>query len=167
MLTAEHVLEAIRAKVDHPANVRELMQRLQLPAEQRVTLRRRLRTLVDSGALIRVRGNRYGLPDRMHLVTGRVHVNPRGFGFVMSDQPVEGMDGDLYIAGANLNEAMHGDRVVARIERQTGDGRAEGRIVRILERATSRLVGRLETDESGLAYVVPFDRRLGRWSSSS
>ena len=160
MLTAEHVLEAIRAKVDHPANVRELMQRLQLPAEQRVTLRRRLRTLVDSGSLIRVRGNRYGLPDRMHLVTGRVHVNPRGFGFVMSDQPVEGMDGDLYIAGANLNEAMHGDRVVARIERQTGDGRAEGRIVRILERATSRLVGRLETDESRLAYVVPFDRRL-------
>ena len=160
MLTAEQILAAIKLKVDHPATVRELMQRLKLSREQRVTLRRRLATLVESGALIKVRGNRYGLPDRMQLVTGRVIVNPRGFGFVTPDQPVVGLDGDLYIAGANLNQAMHGDRVVARVEHQRSEGRAEGRIVRILERATDQLVGRLETDESGMAYVVPFDRRL-------
>ena len=160
MLTAEQILDAIKSKVDHPATVRELTRRLQLPREQHVTLRRRLATLVDSGELIKVRGNRYGLPDRMRLVTGRVHVNPRGFGFVTPDRPVAGVDGDLYVAGANLNQAMHGDRVVARVERQRSDGRAEGRIVRILERVTDRLVGRLEIDESGLAYVVPFDRRL-------
>ena len=160
MLTAEQVLETIQSKVDHPVTVRELMQRLHLPREQRVTLRRRLGALVESGALIKVRGNRYGLPDRMRLVTGRVHVNPRGFGFVTPDKPVEGLDGDLYIPGANLNQAMHGDRVVARVERQRSEGRAEGRIVRVLERATDQLVGRLEIDDSGLAYVVPFDRRL-------
>ena len=160
MLTAEQILAAIKLKVDHPATVRELMQRLKLSREQRVTLRRRLATLVESGALIKVRGNRYGLPDRMQLVTGRVIVNPRGFGFVTPDQPVVGLDGDLYIAGANLNQAMHGDRVVARVEHQRSEGRAEGRIVRILERATDQLVGRLETDESGMAYVVPFDCRL-------
>ena len=160
MLTAEQILAAIKLKVDHPATVRELMQRLKLSREQRVTLRRRLATLVESGALIKVRGNRYGLPDRMQLVTGRVIVNPRGFGFVTPDQPVVGLDGDLYIAGANLNQAMHGDRVVARVEHRRSEGRAEGRIVRILERATDQLVGRLEMDESGMAYVVPFDRRL-------
>ena len=160
MLTAEQILDAIKSKMDHPTTVRELLQRLKLSREQRVTLRRRLTTLVESGALIKVRGNRYGLPDRMQLVTGRVIVNPRGFGFVTSDQPVVGLEGDLYIAGANLNQAMHGDRAVARVERQRSEGRAEGRIVRILERATDQLVGRLETDESGLAYVVPFDRRL-------
>lgn len=160
MLTAEQVLDTIQSKVDHPATVRELMQRLHLPREQRVTLRRRLATLVESGALIKVRGNRYGLPERMRLVTGKVHVNPRGFGFVTPDQPVPGLDGDLFIPGANLNQAMHGDRVVARVERQRSEGRAEGRIVRVLERATDQLVGRFEIDESGLAYVVPFDRRL-------
>ena len=160
MLTAEQILAAIKLKVDHPATVRELVQRLKLSREQRVTLRRRLATLVESGALIKVRGKRYGLPDRMQLVTGRVIVNPRGFGFVTPDQPVVGLAGDLYIAGANLNQAMHGDHVVARVEHQRSEGRAEGRIVRILERATDQLVGRLETDESGMAYVVPFDRRL-------
>jgi ribonuclease R len=160
MLTAEQILVAIKLKVDHPATVRELMQRLKLTQDQRVTLRRRLATLVDSGALIKVRGNRYGLPDRMQLVTGRMIVNPRGFGFVTPDERVKGLDGDLYIAGGNLHQAMHGDRVVARVEHQRSEGRAEGRIVRILERATNQLVGRLETDESGMTYVVPFDRRL-------
>ena len=160
MLTPEDILEAIRSKVDHPSTLRELMQRLRLPGEQRASLRRRLATLVESGALIKVRGRRYGLPDRMWLVTGHVHVNLRGFGFVTPDHPIEGVTGDLYIAGANLNQAMHGDRVLARVERHRDGDRSEGRIVRILERASEQLVGRYEIDESGMAYVVPFDRRV-------
>ena len=160
MLSPEEILSAIRLKVDHPATVRELMQRLRLPKEKRVSLRRRLEILVESGALIKVRGSRYGLPDRMRLVTGRLQVNPRGFGFVTPDQPIGGIVGDLYIAGANLNEAMHGDRVVARVEDHRRSDRAEGRIVRVLDRAAERLVGRYDLDESGMAYVVPFDRRL-------
>ena len=160
MLSVEEILRAIRLKVDHPATVRELMQRLRLPREKRVSLRRRLQVLVESGALIKVRGNRYGLPDRMRLVTGRVQVNPRGFGFVTPNQPIEGVAGDLYIAEANLNQAMHGDRVVARVEDHRDSDRAEGSIVRILERAAEQLVGRYDLDESGLSYVVPFDRRL-------
>ena len=160
MLKAEEILEVIRTKLDHPSTIRELMQQMRLPREQRVTLRRRLATLVDSGALIKVRGNRYGLPDRMRLVTGRIQVHPRGFGFVTPDHAVEGVAGDLYIAGTNLNQAMHGDRVVARVESQRAVDRAEGRIVRILERAAETLVGRFDIDESGMAYVVPFDRRL-------
>ena len=160
MLTPEEILEAIRSKVDHPATVRELMQRLRLPRDKRAGLRRRLASLVESGALIKIRGRRYGLPDRMHLVTGRVHVNPRGFGFVTPDHPIEDVTGDLYIAGANLNQAMHGDRVVARVEHHRESERSVGHIVRILKRAAEQLVGGYEVDESGMAYVVPFDGRV-------
>ena len=156
----EELLARMQATLDHPATVRELLQKLRLPPAQRSTLRRRLAALVDAGELIRVRGNRYGQPDRMRLATGRVQVHPRGFGFVTPEHPVEGVAGDLFIAGANLNQAMHGDRVVARVESRRAADRAEGRIVRILERAAERLVGRYDSDESGLAYVVPFDRRL-------
>ena len=156
----EELLARMQATLDHPATVRELLQKLRLPSAQRSTLRRRLAALVDAGELIRVRGNRYGQPDRMRLATGRVQVHPRGFGFVTPEHPVEGVAGDLFIAGANLNQAMHGDRVVARVESRRAADRAEGRIVRILERAAERLVGRYDSDESGLAYVVPFDRRL-------
>src|SRR6476659_2589568 len=159
MLNSEQLLAAFRDRVDHPATARELVQKLKIPREQRATLKRLLNGLVDAGHLIQTRGNRFGLPDRMNLVVGRVQTHPRGFGFVIPDRPVEGVAGDIYIAGANLNQAMHGDRVVARIERSGGD-RAEGRILRILERGSSSIVGRFDVDESGTGFLVPFDRRL-------
>jgi ribonuclease R len=159
MLNSEQLLAAIRDKVEHPATARELLQRLKIPHEQRPTVNRLLKGLVAAGHLVQTRGNHFGLPDRMNLVVGRVQTHPRGFGFVIPDKPVEGVSGDIFIAGANLNQAMHGDRVVARIEQRRED-RAEGRIVRILERGSKTIVGRFDVDDTGTGYLVPFDRRL-------
>jgi ribonuclease R len=159
MLNGDQLLALIRDKVEHPATTRELLQRLRIPRDQRATVTRLLQGLVQGGHLVQTRGNRFGLPDRMNLVVGRVQTHPRGFGFVIPDRPVEGVTGDIFIAGANLNQAMHGDRVVARLERTSGE-RAEGRILRILERGASSVVGRFEVDESGMGFLVPFDRRL-------
>ena len=159
MLNHEQLLKLIRDKLDHPATPRELLQKLKLPPQQRPTFKKLLADLVESGALVQTRGNRFGLPDRMNLVIGKIVTNPRGFGFVVPDRPLEDTKGDVFIAGSNLNQAMHGDRVVARIERVNGD-RAEGRIVRILERGAASVVGRFDVDGSGLGFLVPFDRRL-------
>src|ERR671915_1317120 len=159
MLNQEQLLKLIRDKVDHPATPREMLQRLKIPREQRATFKRLLGQLVSAGHLVQTRGNRYGLPDRMNLVVGRITTNPRGFGFVVPDRPLEDIAGDIYVAGSNLNQAMHGDRVVVRIERVSDRG-AEGRIVRILERGASSTVGRYDVDERGMGFVVPFDRRL-------
>jgi ribonuclease R len=158
MLNGDQLLTLIREKVEHPATPRELLQRLKIPRDERATVTRLLKELVQAGHLIQTRGNRYGLPDRMNLIVGKVQTHPRGFGFVIPDRPIEGVTGDIFIAGGNLNQAMHGDKVVARLER-TGE-RAEGRIVRILERGASSVVGRYEIDESGMGFLVPFDRRL-------
>src|SRR6187431_613583 len=159
MLNSEQLLSAIRDKIEHPVTARELVQRLKIPREQRVTVKRLLQKLVDAGHLVQTRGNHFGLPDRMNLVVGQVQTHPRGFGFVVPDKPLEGVSGDIFIAGANLNQAMHGDRVVARIEQRRED-RAEGRIVRILERGSKTIVGRFDVDDTGTGYLVPFDRRL-------
>jgi ribonuclease R len=75
---------------------------------------------------------------------------------VTPERPLEG-GGDIYIAGPHLDEAMHGDRVVVRIERVKDGGRFEGRIIRILERKNSWIVGTYERDEEGMGYVVPFE----------
>jgi ribonuclease R len=160
MLSEEQILTLVRDKVDHPATARELLQVLRVPRDERATFKRRLRALVASGALVEIRGNRFGLPDRMNLVVGRVATNPRGFGFVEPEASDPDGPGSIFIAGNNLNQAMHGDRVVVRVERQQNGDRAEGRILRILERGTEKIVGRYETGDAGLGYVVPFDRRL-------
>jgi ribonuclease R len=160
MLNHDQLLKLIREKVSHPATPKELQQRLKIPREQRATFKRLLTDLVSRGALLETRGNRFGLADMMDVVVGRIVTHPRGFGFVAPDRPIEGLKGDLYISGNNLNQAMHGDRVVARLERMGSDGRAEGRILRILQRGSQTIVGRFEEDTYGSGFVVPFDRRL-------
>src|SRR4249919_4275923 len=147
MLNHEQLLALIRDTIDHPSTPREMLQRLKIPRDQRATFKRLLTDLVGTGDLIETRGNRFGLPDRLNLVVGRVTTHPRGFGFVVPDRPLEDAKGDIFIAGSNLNQAMHGDRVVARIER-VSDGRVEGRIVRILERGSASVVGRFEDRKS-------------------
>ena len=159
MLSRDHVLALMRERVHHPAGLRELLQLLKVPREERATFKRLVKSLVETGDLIQIRGQRFGLPEKMDLFVGRLQTHAGGYGFVEPERPLES-GGDIYIAGPHLNEAMHGDRVVVRIERIREGGRAEGRVIRILERVNTWLVGRYERDENGMGYVVPFDRRV-------
>src|SRR5213595_2257660 len=159
MLSREHILAQMRERVHHPAGTRELLQLLKIPREERVGFKRHLKALVASGELIQIRGQRFGLPEKMDLYVGRLQTHPAGYGFVIPERPLDG-GGDIYISGPLLNEALHGDRVVARIERIKDGGRAEGRIIRILERSNTWIVGRYDRDDTGMGYVVPFERRL-------
>src|SRR6266851_1764423 len=158
MLSRDHVLAQMRERVYHPAGIRELLQLLRVPRDERSSFKRHLASLVASGDLIQLRGQRFGLPEKMDLHVGRLQTHPGGYGFVVPERSLD--SGDIYIAGPHLNEAMHGDRVVARVERVKDGGRLEGRIIRILERSNTRLVGRYDRDQDGMGYVVPFDRRV-------
>src|ERR1051326_3966982 len=124
--------------------MRELLQILKVQRDERTTFKRHIKSLVASGDLIQIRGHRFGLPEKMDLYVGRLQTHPAGYGFVTPERPVE-TGGDIYISPAHLAEAMHGDRVVVRIERidvgKDGRGRAEGRVIRILERRNESLVG--------------------------
>jgi ribonuclease R len=160
MSSRDQLLRQMREHVHHPATARELIRVLRIDRSERPAFKRQLRSLVADGALVLVRGNRYGLADRMDLIIGRLEGHPSGYGFVTPERPPEGLRGDVFIAAPNLQEALHGDRVVVRIERHRPDGRAEGRIVQILERRAQTVVGRYDVDDAGLGFVVPFDKRL-------
>jgi ribonuclease R len=159
MPAPEQILTFFKERVVHPTTARELARLLRVPRDERVAFKRDLKRLVMSGQLVHVRGNRFALPDTENLVAGRLQTNPGGFGFVAPDDAEPGERRDIYVAAANLSEAMHGDRVLVHVERHTPRG-LEGRIVRIIERAHDSVVGRFEMDAAGLAYVVPFDRRI-------
>ena len=159
MLSRDHVLALMRERVHHPAGMRELLQILRIGRDDRTAFKRHIKNLVASGELIQIRGQRSGLTEPTDVYLGRLQTHPAGYGFVVPERPLEN-GGDIYISGPLMNEAMHGDRVVARIERIKDGGRAEGRIIRILERANQSIIGRYERDENGLGYVAPFDRRV-------
>ena len=160
MPSRDQLLREMRERIHHPATARELIRVLKVPREEQRTLKRQLDSLVSDGSIVRVRGNRYGLADRMDLVVGRLDAHPSGFGFVTPERPIAGIAGDVFVAAPNLKQALHGDRVVVRIEGHRSDGRSEGRIVQVLERRARTVVGRYDVAGNGLGFVVPFDRRL-------
>jgi ribonuclease R len=159
MYSRDQVLALMRERVHHPAGMRELLQVLKVPRDDRTTFKRHVKSLVASGDLIQIRGHRFGLPEKMDLYVGRLQTHPAGYGFVIPERPLDS-GGDIYVSGTHLNEAMHGDRVVVRIERIKEGGRVEGRIIRILERSNTWLVGRYDRGDDGMGYIVPFDRRV-------
>ena len=69
------------------------------------------------------------------------------------------VEGDLFIGRDGLGDAMHGDRVLARIERRRADGRAEGRVVQIVEREHPTIVGLFRYGPHG-NVVLPYDVRI-------
>jgi len=159
-MNREDLLRQMRAKVPHPATARELLSVLRIAKDDRVEFKRFLRHFVNDGDLVLIKGKLYGMPDRMDLVVGKLDGHSSGIGFVTPERPIEGLTRDIFVAAHNLQEALHGDRVVVRIERYREDGRAEGKIVQVLERASSSVVGRFDVDPTGLTFVVPFDKRL-------
>jgi ribonuclease R len=143
-----------------PVSVRELVRRLGLGSAERRELKGVLRAMIETGEVVKIRGARVGLPGHMNLVVGRLSANPAGYGFVTpEDGRPRDRAGDVYVSAVNMKEALHGDRVVVRVERHTPKG-AEGRIIRVLERRTQRIVGRYEQEGRHGGRVIPFDKRV-------
>ena len=94
-----------------------------------------------------------------NLVSGRIVAHREGYGFLVPDEPMPRVEGDLFIGRDNLGDAMHGDRVLARIIRRRADGRAEGRVVQILERENPTVVGLFRYGPHG-NVVLPYDTRI-------
>lgn len=110
----------------------------------------------EKGLVVRTRSNRYGLPEKMNLLKGKLTGHSRGFAFVVPEE--KGQD-DIFIPPTELNGALHGDTVLARINSETSGSRKEGTIVRIIERGTKQLVGTY-TESKNFGFVIPDDKRI-------
>jgi ribonuclease R len=95
-------------------------------------------------------------------IKGRLVLHQDGYGFVVPDVAIPNLDGDLFIPRDFVEDAMHGDHVIAKITRLSGVSgarRAEGRILRIVSRAHPSVVGLFRYTSRG-CVVVPYDPRV-------
>ncbi|MCS7203341.1 MAG: ribonuclease R [Thermodesulfovibrio sp.] len=153
-MKADLVLEFIK-KVGRPVSFKDISEELSLKASERKKLKRVLKDLLSEGKIIRNRKGLYLPIKEVKLITGYFEAHKEGFGFVVPDSPREK---DLFIPPYATGGAMHGDRVVVRVEHKR---RKEGRIIRIIERSTKRVVGKVE--KSGpLFYIQPKKRYLNQ-----
>ncbi|MBI3207622.1 MAG: VacB/RNase II family 3'-5' exoribonuclease [Candidatus Solibacter usitatus] len=115
------------------------------------------------GEILQPRAGNFVVTRRnREFAVGRMVAHRDGFGFVVMDPPIEGIAGDLFLPPGEAGKAMHGDRVLARIQRIGREGRAEAEIVRILKRAHVEVVGEFRIRRNG-NFVVPHDDRIRQW----
>ena len=149
------ILDLFNRRANRPISLKELQAEFDLNAAGRREVGRLLKGLVRDGSLVQLKGGRFALPDKVSLVVGTLSLHREGYGFVT---PVQG-GADLFIPARYVRPAMHGDRVVARMERGRRTGKPEGRVIRVEQRALRQVVGRYERGQ-GVGYLVPADPKL-------
>ncbi len=161
--TPAQILETLRQKGARILSFRELARAFRVGEEEEDGLRERLDQLERQGDLVRVRGEKYSAIEHSNLIAGRLTVRPEGFGFVL----VQGGE-DLFVPRSGMHGALDGDTVLAREERPRsrsrrpaarGGEKISGVVVKVLERARDRVVGRFETQD-GRKIVRPYDPRI-------
>lgn len=115
--------------------------------------------LVEDGYLILTKKGKYTSPNQMGLFVGKLISHKKGFGFVESDEEYKQ---DLFIPADSLNGAMHNDRVIAEITAEaTDEKRAEGRIIKVVERAITDVVGTFQNCKN-FGFVVPDNKKFNK-----
>jgi len=155
----DRLIELMRQKVYKPMTEAELVEALSESQDQEAPWRDLIADLERDGVIIKTRYDRYGLPEKMNLVVGKLQIQSQGYGFVMPEKSL-GIP-DVYIASTNLAGAMHKDKVIARvISKGDEDRRSEGEIIRILERANETIVGVFQGFAGEVGFVVPDEKRI-------
>ena len=189
-LSPDNILRFLQVRTD-PASTDDISRGLHLKRSDRNSLFKMLGKLKKRGAIREFPGGRYHLAGskrekdtapasfdnrsnpsssglnaapspRRDELTGRLVLHHDGYGFVVPDIPTPQYAGDIFIPRDSIEDAMHGDHVLAKILRTgTGHGpqRAEGRIVRVLNRAHPSVVGLFRYGQRG-NYVLPYDARM-------
>ncbi|SHF86022.1 ribonuclease R [Ornithinibacillus halophilus] len=141
-----------------PLAVHDIEEALELEdAVEFKELVKALNELEHRGELVRTRKNRFGLPEKMNLIRGRIQMHAKGFAFLIPDDEDQT---DVYIHHSDLASAMNNDKVLVRLEKMDSDGnRPEGTVIRILERAVTEVVGTFE-DNRAFGFVIADDKRI-------
>ena len=152
----EDILQYMRKSSYKPLDLTELISHFKVSKKYRKVFEDLLEDLRLAGDVVKIKDGRFGVPERMNLVVGKVKMNRKGFAFII---PLKEGEEDLYIHANNLSGAMHEDIAIARIEKRPKKRKSEGRVVQILKRSHKRLVGIFE-DKKDHGWVLPEGRDL-------
>ncbi len=152
----EYILSVVEEQ-GKPVSFAELCALLDIHKHEYDMFQRRLAAMEREAQLMRNRKDAYIVPERASLIAGRIEGHSDGYGFLVPD---DGGD-DLFLDAKQMTKVLHRDRALARVIGVDRKGRREGAIVEVLERANSKVVGRVLI-EHGITVVVPENRRINQ-----
>lgn len=160
MITQEILLDFMRETAYKPMTYEELVSHFAL--EDSTGFKKFEELLIEleqDGRIVLTRNARYGVPERMDLLRGRLQAHAKGFAFLIPDDRDHP---DVYIHANDLKGAMNGDIVLIRItSKSPSGGRMEGEVERIVKRGVLQTVGVFQNLET-YGFVLPDDKRINR-----
>jgi ribonuclease R len=128
-----------------------LARELRISPEEKILLRKTVKKLESQGLILKLR-KRYFVRPRASITHGRFVSSPRGFGFVIPEgKYLE----DIFVPAHSAGGAFHGDLVEVQYKERGKKGKAEGRIVRILQKGKQSLLGLCRV-QSGQVFFLAF-----------
>jgi len=155
------ILELMNNEFYVPMKEKELAVMLQVEPSDRQMLSEILNELLMEQKIEISKRGKYQILDPKKirtegLITGTFISNSRGFGFV----EVDGREDDLFVPAKLTGNAFHLDTVQVELLPKGRGKRAEARVVNILERGTSQIVGTYQKSNRSFGFVVPDNTKL-------
>lgn len=144
-----------------PVSVEALYGLLGIKDEEKEIFNRRINAMEREGQIIRNRKGALCIAEKLHLIAGTVQGHADGFGFLIPDDKEKLGGVDLFLSPKEMAQVMHGDRVMVRQAGVDRRGRPEAKIVEVLERKNTRLVGRI-IRANGFSIVAAEDKRVNQ-----
>ena len=153
------LLSFMREEAYRPMDIQELVAVFDINPDEYKSFKKVLKSMEREGLIVRTKKDKFGVPERLGLITGKLQVHQKGFGFLLPE--AEG-EKDVFIPSSSMNGAMNGDKVLVQITREDLNGKKrEGEVREVLERSNSKIIGVYE-DSRNFGFVVPEDTRLNQ-----
>lgn len=153
----ERILAYMESEGYVPIKRRDMRAMLSVPQEDREKFENLINELIAEGRVFETKKGKLASPKDLQMATGTFIGHARGFGFVTPDAGGE----DIFIPASETMGAMQKDRVLYKVLHKAEKGKkADGVIVRILERGQQRIVGTFEAGSKGYGFVVADDKKI-------
>lgn len=155
----ERILAYMESEGYVPIKRRDMRAMLSVPQEDREKFENLINELIAEGRVFETKKGKLAFPKDLQMATGTFIGHARGFGFVTPDAGGE----DIFIPASETMGAMQKDRVLYKVLHKAEKGKkADGVIVRILERGQQRIVGTFEAGSKGYGFVVADDKKIAK-----
>ena len=155
----ERILAYMESERYVPIKRRDMRAMLSVPQEDREKFENLINELIAEGRVFETKKGKLASPKDLQMATGTFIGHARGFGFVTPDAGGE----DIFIPASETMGAMQKDRVLYKVLHKAEKGKkADGVIVRILERGQQRIVGTFEAGSKGYGFVVADDKKIAK-----
>lgn len=155
----ERILAYMESEGYVPIKRRDMRAMLSVPQEDREKFESLINELIAEGRVFETKKGKLASPKDLQMATGTFIGHARGFGFVTPDAGGE----DIFIPASETMGAMQKDRVLYKVLHKAEKGKkADGVIVRILERGQRRIVGTFEAGSKGYGFVVADDKKIAK-----